>query len=108
LDARVSYGYGHRDWGLTRRDGHILACARRPVRRLTKILPIRFIEQYEQNQKLAHCCRHPENHDIEAFFSCEEEAAKGIPDVYILHCTCGRRHVRLMCGGGERPWWDAR
>jgi hypothetical protein len=71
-------------------------------------LPLRFVQGLEQNQQIASCCRHPENHDIEAWFSCEDERQKGHPDIYIFHCTCGRRHVRFCVGGGERPFWEFR
>jgi hypothetical protein len=87
---------------------HILACVRTPVARLMDMLPVKYIEALEQNQQIAHCCRHPENHDIEAWYSSEADYRKGIPDIYIFHCTCGRRHVRFCVGGGERPAWEAR
>jgi hypothetical protein len=68
-------------------------------------IPIKFIEGLEQNQLLHSCCRHPENHDIEAKKSHPEEPA---PDIYIFHCDkCKRRHVRFMCGfGDDRPVWS--
>ena len=97
--------------------GHILACKRMKVAGLMRLLPARYIEALEQNQKIASCCRHPENHDIEAWFSCEAERAKGVPDIYKFICDgCGRTHVRFCLGGnhpgtGEkdnRPFWDVR
>lgn len=81
-----------------------LACKRHPVAKLMHMIPIRFIEALEQNQKISSCCRHPENHDIEAFKSHPNEAA---PDIYIFHCTCGRQHRRFIVGGGDaRPVWE--
>jgi hypothetical protein len=124
-----SYTYGHKlpkAWGLRDRvygpGSHILACNRIPVRRLMAYdaegnldtesprnrLPLKFVTSLEQNQQIASCCRHPENHDIEAWFSCAEDADKGIPDIYILHCQCGRRHTRFCVGGGIRPFWETR
>lgn len=82
---------------------HIRACPRIAVRKVRGVLPAHFIEQLEQNQLIASCCRHPENHDIEAFYSCKDVADEGKPDVYIMYCTCGRRHVRLCVGGDESP-----
>ncbi len=80
------------------------ACPRYPVAKLANLLPIKFIEALEQNQKIASCCRHPENHDIEAFKSHPDEKA---PDIYIFHCTCGRKHRRFCVGGGDvRPVWE--
>lgn len=80
------------------------ACARYPVAKLGRIIPAKYIEALEQNQKIASCCRHPENHDIEAFYSREGETA---PDIYVFHCTCGKRHTRFCVGGGDmRPFWS--
>jgi len=87
---------------------HSVACERVKVADCPARIPARFTEALEQNQKIASCCRHPENHDIEALFSCDEDKAKGIPDIYVFHCTCGRKHARFMVGGGKRPFWDIR
>ena len=59
----------------------------------------------EQNQQIASCCRHPENHMIEARKSHPDEIA---PDIYVFHCNCGRKH-RVFCvgTGDERPMWSA-
>ena len=67
-------------------------------------IPSRFIEGLEQNQQIPSCCRHPENHEIEALKTHPDEPA---PDVYIFHCTCGRKHRRMCVGNGERPFWAA-
>jgi hypothetical protein len=83
----------------------IPTCPRTKVATLGNLIPARFREDLEQNQLIASCCRHPENHDIEAFKTSEKEAA---PDIYILYCTCGRKHRRCMGGGGERPFWEVR
>lgn len=81
-----------------------LACKRYPVAKLRGLIPARFLEALEHNQMIASCCRHPENHEIEAFKSRTEETA---PDVYIFHCRCGRQHRRFCIGGGdERPFWE--
>jgi hypothetical protein len=73
---------------------------------LGELIPPRFREVLEQNQLLELCCRHTEEHEIEAFKSREDEPA---PDIYILYCSeCGRRHRRLMCGEGIRPVWQVR
>lgn len=69
------------------------------------IIPEKFKNYLEHNQKIASCCRHPENHDIEALKSHPEEPA---PDIYIFHCTCGRKH-RIFCVGAtdeHRPIWE--
>jgi hypothetical protein len=67
-------------------------------------LPPRLYEKnLEQNQLLASCCRHPENHEIEGFKSHPDEP---VTDTYVFHCTCGRQH-RVFCVGMEdtRPEW---
>ena len=80
------------------------ACPRYPVAKLGQLIPLKFIEALEQNQMISSCCRHPENHDVEAFKSKPEEPA---PDIYIFHCTCGRKHRRFCIGGGDiRPVWE--
>lgn len=83
----------------------IIACPRVKVSVLGSLIPIRFFETLEQNQLIASCCRHPENHEIEALKSSESERA---PDIYVFHCTCGRKHRRFMCGDGIRPMWELR
>lgn len=95
---------------------HILACNRYPVAKLK--LPLKYIEALEQNQKISSCCRHPENHEIEAFYSWEGERWRGKdpekdmpnpPDIYKFHCTCGKVHTRFCVGSGdERPFWEIR
>ena len=90
---------------------HSQACPRWPVPKVMKIVPgfpVKYIEALEQNQQIASCCRHPENHEIEALFSSEADRDKGIPDIYIFHCTCGRKHRRFCVGGGKRPFWEIR
>ena len=82
--------------------GHILACRRSKVAKLDGLLPARYLEALERNQLIQSCCRHPENHEVEAWFSCEAERARGIPDIYKFHCTCGRTHTRF-CIGGNHP-----
>lgn len=65
----------------------------------------KHIEHLEHNQQIASCCRHPENHKVEALKSHPDEQA---PDIYVFHCTCGRKH-RFFCVGrtDERPVWEA-
>ena len=82
---------------------HTVACPRRKVSKLIKHLPIKYIEALEQNQQISSCCRHPENHEIEALYSVETEK---VPDIYKFHCTCGKVHTRFCVGGGERPFWE--
>lgn len=84
----------------------VLACPRVKVADLPEgHLKQSHIEALEQNQLIASCCRHPENHEVEAFKSHPDEKA---PDDYVFHCTCGKKH-RFFCVGqtDERPMWDA-
>jgi hypothetical protein len=89
------------------------ACKRIPARKVWSLIPPRFYERsLEQNQQVASCCRHPENHEISAWYSSAEDEAKGIPDIYVFHCECGRAHRTFCVGGsnretgeGLRPFW---
>jgi hypothetical protein len=86
-----------------------LACPPYPVAKLGDLIPPKYIEALEQNQKIAHCCRHPENHTIEAWYSSDEDRDRGSPDIYKFKCTCGRTHVRFCVGNGDvRPVWEVR
>lgn len=94
---------------------HAVACPRYPVAKLGHLIPATFLEALEHNQRIASCCRHPENHEVEAFYSSEADRAKGVPDIYVFHCTCGRKHSRFCVGGSDparpetlRPFWDVR
>ena len=89
---------------------HVLACARIKVAKIFSLLPARYIEALEQNQQIASCCRHPEDHEVEAWYSSEAVAEAAIPDIYIFHCTCGRKHRRFCVGATDdnRPFWSVR
>lgn len=67
-------------------------------------IPPRLYERsLEQNQLLASCCRHPENHMIEGRKSHPDEPCT---DIYVFHCHCGRKHVRFCVGMEDaRPEW---
>lgn len=77
------------------------ACPRVKARSVWGILPAKYYQALEQNQLLASCCRHPEDHDIEALYSSDADREKGQPDIYIFHCTCGRQHRRFCVGGSK-------
>lgn len=80
-------------------------------------LKAKWFQALEHNQKIAHCCRHPENHEVAAFKSHPDEKT---PDIYIFYCNgvdaMGRRHHdgdklhRFFCVGAtddKRPYWEA-
>lgn len=96
-----------------------LACRRYPVAKLLDRIPVHMLERLEQDQQIASCCRHPENHDIEAWYSDARDAEKGMaPDIYIFMCkevhedsirpNGERWHSSRMVGSGERPTWEVR
>lgn len=60
----------------------------------------KWVEQLEQNQGrwAKPCCRKPENHEIEAYYSSEDDQAKGAPDIYVFFCKCGCRHRKFVPG----------
>jgi hypothetical protein len=83
-----------------------VACPRVRVADLPEgFLKRNHIDHLEQNQTIASCCRHPENHDVEALKSHPDEL---VPDIYVFHCPCGKKH-RFFCVGmtDERPSWSA-
>lgn len=83
----------------------VQTCPPRKVSDFPKgFIPAAYYERnLEQNQLLASCCRHPENHEISAWKSHPDEKR---PDSYELDCTCGKKH-RVFCVGlgDERPEW---
>lgn len=86
-----------------------LACPPHPVAKLGHLIPPKYIEALEQNQLIASCCRHPENHTLEAWYSSDADRDRGVPDIYKFKCTCGRTHVRFCVGNGdERPFWEVK
>lgn len=99
--------HGNVPKGVTVPETQELACPRVKVADLPEgHLKQKHIEALEQNQKIASCCRHPENHEVEARKSHPDEQ---LPDIYVFHCTdCGRQH-RFFCVGAEdeRPGWSA-
>lgn len=106
----------HELWQEQEADNHFLACPRHPVAKLLDLLPAKYLTSLEQNEKLAGCCRRPIEHEIEAFYSSAADKARGVPDIYVLHCTCGRKHRRFCVGGSigsnaatePRPFWEVR
>lgn len=82
------------------------ACPRVKVSEFPKnFIPTKYFEAMEHNQQIRSCCRHPENHEVEARKSHPEET---IPDIYIFHCTCGRPHIRFCVSDSDdnRPYWE--
>ena len=83
------------------------ACPRVKVSEFPKnFIPTKYFEAMEHNQQIRSCCRHPENHEVEAMKSHPDEVA---PDIYVFHCTCGRKHRRFCIGKFDtnRPYWEA-
>lgn len=76
-----------------------------PVKLVENSLKTKWFETLEQNQKIASCCRHPENHSIEGWKSNPTEPA---PDVYIFTCDCCGNQHHFFCAGeiDVRPVWN--
>lgn len=75
------------------------------------IPPWMYERNLEQNQLVALCCRHWEEHEIDAGKSHPEEPAN---DRYNFYCKCGRTHRYFFAGVGRpdgqpdvRPNWEA-
>lgn len=102
--------HGYYPKGTVLPETRVLACPRVKVADLPEgFIPPKYYEKnLEQNQQLATCCRHPENHFIEAHKSHPDEEA---PDIYIFICNeCGRQHRRFLLGQHDdvpRPIWKA-
>jgi hypothetical protein len=98
---------------------HILACPRHPLEKVLRMAPStrRFFEKLELNAP-NECCRNAKNIEIEAWYSSPEDERRGVPDIYKLHCSCGRCHVSFCVGGSidpvtkqvthPRPFWEIR
>jgi hypothetical protein len=98
--------HGKFEKGAVLPETQVQACPRVKVADLPEgFLKQNHIEHLERNQQIASCCRHPENHEVEALKSHPDEPA---PDIYVFHCHCGKKH-RFFCVGlhDERPYWDA-
>lgn len=103
----VTYTYGMQDFGdhipddMRGEGNHIVHTPRTPVRDLMDFdengnviedspnnkFPAKYIHHLEQNQKLPHCCRHPENHHVEIYYSCEDNLRRKVADVHKFICT---------------------
>lgn len=96
---------------------HILACPRIAVSKVQHLLPEKYILAIQQNAP-SECCHAVSNLEIEAWYSCEAEKARGAPDIYKFYCAeCDRCHVRFCVGGNHptdpekkdrRPFWEVR
>lgn len=103
----IAKRHGRFEKGTVLPETRVLACPRVKVSDLPEgFIPSKYYEKnLEQNQLVAHCCRHPENHEVEAHKSHPDEEA---PDIYIFYCTCGRKHTRWLLGHTDdvpRPTW---
>ena len=87
-------------------DPERLACPYEAVATLGDLVPAKWIDRLEANELIEDCCRDPKvNGSVGAFYSSDAEQSKGVPDIYIIRCTCGRGHAHFMVGGGLRPYW---
>lgn len=57
-----------------------------------RIIPRKFAEALEYNQKLRLCCRKVENMTARLFKS---DDRLSVPDIFVATCTCGRSHIRV-------------
>lgn len=98
----------HQHWWETEAAHHVAACPRRSVAKLLDRLPLKYLAAISANATRA-CCQSPLDHDIEAFYVSEKDKSTSHPDmIYVLHCTCGRKHRRQCVGvvDNERPLWE--
>jgi hypothetical protein len=100
---------GHWPKGTVLPQTQAIACPRVKVADLPEgFIPPKYYERSnEQNQSIASCCRHPENHEVSAWKTHPDEE---LPDVYKFHCSCGKTHVHWLVGVVDdvpRPIWNA-
>jgi hypothetical protein len=105
----IAARHGRYPKGTVLPETQVQACPRVKVSDFPKgFIPAEYYERnLEQNQQIASCCRHPENHEISAYKTHPDEKE---PDVYKFHCTCGKTHVVWHVGltdRAPRPSWDA-
>lgn len=96
---------------------HSLACVRVHVPKVMHLLPAKYIAAIQQNAP-RECCHDVQNLDVEAWYSCDTEKAKGVPDIYKFYCaSCDAVHARFCVGGNHptdpskkdmRPFWEIR
>lgn len=104
---------------------HILACSRVALNTVLSIVPEKYYRAIAENAPRP-CCHSTGNLDIEAWYSCPDEQAKGKPDIYKFYCNeCDACHVRFCIGGDHvdavkhtpetrpdlfdiRPFWEIR
>lgn len=71
-------------------------------------IPVKWMDGLRRmHNQISPCCSKPENHEIEGRKSHPDE---DVPDIYIFHCTCGKKHVRWLLGTTDdvaRPVWQA-
>lgn len=101
--------HGRYEKGTVLPETQVPACPRVPVEAFPEgFIPAKYLEvPHRLHNQLEACCRDRTKHDIEARKSHPEEPA---PDIYVFHCTCGRRHVRFLVGSVDdvpRPIWSA-
>lgn len=104
----IAKRFGRFPKGTVLPETQVVACPRVKIADFPAgFIPPKFYENnLEHNQLIASCCRHPENHEVEARKSHPEEEA---PDIYVFYCTCGRKHVRWLLGAVDdvpRPIWS--
>jgi hypothetical protein len=100
------HGY-HWPKGTVLPETQVLACPRVKVADLPEgFLKQKWFDRLEQDQKIKSCCRHPENHYVEAWKSHPDELA---PDRYLFVCDKCQAEHKFFCVGttDERPEWKA-
>lgn len=105
----IAARHGRIEKGAVLPETQVPACPRVKVEDFPEgFIPAKYLEvPLRLHNQLEACCRDRSKHDIEARRSHPEEEA---PDIYIFHCTCGRRHVRWLLGMVDdvpRPVWSA-
>ena len=71
------------------------------------LLPAKYVEALEREQRINLCCRHVEEENHTAQWFATESATKDaegrqVPDVLVITCgKCKRKHRRFFIGGAD-------
>lgn len=80
---------------------HVSMGAKQKVREVAHKVSAKHLMKIKDNAGLKVCCRKAEDHDIEFMKSAGNETDN--PDVMVMTCSCGRRHITIGSTGEAKP-----
>jgi hypothetical protein len=76
---------------------HVLMGAKKKVREVSHKISAKHLMKVKDNADLKPCCRKAEDHDVEFMKSASNETDQ--PDVMVMTCDCGCRHITIGSTG---------